>query len=64
MEHLIRVADEVQAALEGERPVVALETTLVAHGFPAPIGIEVVRAWIRERLVALGKDAEELPWSA
>ena len=41
MEHLIRVADEVQAALEGERPVVALETTLVAHGFPAPIGIEV-----------------------
>lgn len=41
MEHLIRVADEVQAALEDERPVVALETTLVAHGFPAPVGIEV-----------------------
>ena len=41
MEHLIRVADEVQAALSEERPVVALETTLVAHGFPAPAGIEV-----------------------
>ena len=41
MEHLIRVAEEVQAALEEERPVVALETTLVAHGFPAPLGIEV-----------------------
>jgi pseudouridine-5'-phosphate glycosidase len=41
VEHLIRVADEVQAALEDERPVVALETTLVAHGFPAPTGIEV-----------------------
>jgi pseudouridylate synthase len=41
VEHLIRVADEVQAALEDERPVVALETTLVAHGFPAPVGIEV-----------------------
>ena len=41
MEHLIRVADEVQAALSEERPVVALETTLVAHGFPAPSGVEV-----------------------
>ena len=41
MEHLIRVAEEVQAALSEERPVVALETTLVAHGFPAPAGIEV-----------------------
>ena len=36
VEHLIRVADEVQAALSEERAVVALETTLVAHGFPAP----------------------------
>ena len=41
MEHLIRVADEVEAALREERPVVALETTLVAHGFPAPAGIDV-----------------------
>ena len=41
MEHLIRVADEVQAALQEQRAVVALETTLVAHGFPAPSGIEV-----------------------
>ncbi len=41
MEHLIRVAEEVQAALSAERPVVALETTLVAHGFPAPTGVEV-----------------------
>ena len=41
MEHLIRVSEEVQAALVEERAVVALETTLVAHGFPAPAGIEV-----------------------
>lgn len=38
---LISVADEVAAALAGERAVVALETTLVAHGFPAPHGVEV-----------------------
>ena len=41
MEHLIRVSEEVGAALAEERPVVALETTLVAHGFPSPAGIEV-----------------------
>lgn len=40
---LIHVSDEVAAALEEERPVVALETTLVAHGFPAPDGIAVAR---------------------
>ena len=40
MRELIHVSDEVQAALEEERAVVALETTLVAHGFPAPDGVE------------------------
>jgi pseudouridylate synthase len=38
---LIQVSDEVRAALEDGTPVVALETTLVAHGFPAPAGVEV-----------------------
>ncbi len=40
MRDLIDVSDEVQTALEEERAVVALETTLVAHGFPAPDGVE------------------------
>ena len=39
MRALIHVSDEVRAALEEERAVVALETTLVAHGFPAPDGV-------------------------
>jgi pseudouridine-5'-phosphate glycosidase len=38
---VIAVAEEVRAALDAGRPVVALETTLVAHGFPAPDGVEV-----------------------
>jgi pseudouridine-5'-phosphate glycosidase len=38
---LIHVSDEVRTALAEGRPVVALETTLVAHGFPAPTGVEV-----------------------
>jgi pseudouridine-5'-phosphate glycosidase len=38
---LIQVSDEVRTALEDGVPVVALETTLVAHGFSAPDGVEV-----------------------
>jgi pseudouridylate synthase len=40
MRDLIHVSDEVQTALEEGDAVVALETTLVAHGFPAPDGVE------------------------
>jgi pseudouridine-5'-phosphate glycosidase len=38
---LVAVAEEVRDALASGRPVVALETTLVAHGFPAPEGVAV-----------------------
>ncbi len=37
------LSQEVAAALEGERAVVALETTIVAHGFPPGEGIAVGR---------------------
>ncbi len=37
----LRVADEVAAALADGRPVVALETTLVSHGFSGGRGLEV-----------------------
>jgi pseudouridylate synthase len=38
---LLRIAPEVQQALHEGRAVVALETTLVAHGFPPGVGVEV-----------------------
>jgi pseudouridine-5'-phosphate glycosidase len=38
---LIEVSAEVRSALDEGKPVVALETTIVAHGFPAPHGVEV-----------------------
>jgi pseudouridylate synthase len=38
---LLDVSPEVRAALEEGRAVVALETTLVAHGFPTPHGVAV-----------------------
>ena len=37
----IQLSDEIATALAERRAVVALETTLVAHGFPAPEGVEV-----------------------
>ena len=33
--------EEVKGALEGGRPVVALESTLISHGFPYPENLEV-----------------------
>ena len=38
---LVVLAEEVQEALDARRAVVALETTLVAHGFPPPHGLAV-----------------------
>src|SRR3954462_7917099 len=46
------VADEVREALEAGRPVVALESTIIAHGLPRPRNLEVAReieAVVRER---------------
>jgi pseudouridine-5'-phosphate glycosidase len=37
----VRIATEVAEALRDRRPVVALETTIVAHGFPPGEGVQV-----------------------
>jgi pseudouridine-5'-phosphate glycosidase len=49
---VIRVAEEVREALDADRGVVALETTLIAHGFPPGEGVEVGLA--SERAVRAG----------
>jgi pseudouridylate synthase len=41
MPDVLRIAPEVQQAIHEGGPVVALETTLVAHGFPPGVGVEV-----------------------
>jgi pseudouridine-5'-phosphate glycosidase len=75
VDDLIRVGEEVEAALADRKAVVALETTLVAHGFPAPDGTQVglaseaaVRAagalpatiGVLDGLIVVGLTAEEL----
>lgn len=37
----LHIADEVAAALAGNRPVVALESTILSHGLPAPRNLAV-----------------------
>jgi pseudouridylate synthase len=51
------VSDEVRAALEAREPIVVLETTLVAHGFPPPEGGEVARECERRVRAAGGVPA-------
>src|SRR2546422_11194531 len=38
------LSDEVQTALQQHHPVVALESTVIAHGLPYPTNIEVAQA--------------------
>lgn len=40
----IRISDEVRQAIAEGKPVVALETTIVAHGMPEPTNIETALA--------------------
>lgn len=41
MQSLLVLSDAVRAALAGNRPVVALESTIVAHGFPRPRNLQL-----------------------
>lgn len=40
----IRIADNVKRALEGRSPIVALESTVIAHGLPHPLNVETALA--------------------
>ena len=40
----LKLSDEVQAALQEHRPIVALESTVIAHGLPYPENVEVAQA--------------------
>src|SRR5436190_4136492 len=46
------IIDEVRSALETNQPVVALESTVIAHGLPRPQNLETAKAL--ERIVREG----------
>jgi pseudouridine-5'-phosphate glycosidase len=43
MRDCLRLADDVRAALENGQPVVALESTVIAHGLPYPQNLDTAR---------------------
>lgn len=53
---LIKLSAEVAEALNQQRPVVALESTVIAHGLPRPINLEVA-----QRLERIVRDAGAEP---
>ena len=56
MQSLLAFSPEVAAAREAGRPIVALETTLIAHGLPRPRNLETARA-----LEAVVREAGAVP---
>lgn len=43
MTSMISYSTEVQQALEGKKPIVALESTIISHGMPYPQNVETAR---------------------
>lgn len=43
MNTMISYSTEVQQALEGKKPIVALESTIISHGMPYPQNVETAR---------------------
>ena len=53
---LLHTGAEVAAAIESNQPVVALESTVIAHGLPRPINLETAR-----RLEAIVREGGAVP---
>lgn len=47
-ERYIQFSDEVNLALQNHQPVVALESTLITHGLPAPLNLQTAREMEQE----------------
>ena len=52
----MHIAEEVATAVEARRPVVALESTVIAHGLPRPINLETAL-----RLESIVREANAVP---
>lgn len=53
---LLHIAPEVAAAIEANQPVLALESTVIAHGLPRPINLETA-----QRLEGIVREAGAVP---
>ena len=55
-EETFHVAPEVASAIDANKPIVALESTVIAHGLPRPLNLETAR-----RLEAIVRDGGATP---
>jgi pseudouridine-5'-phosphate glycosidase len=53
---LLHLAEEVAAAVDAGRPVVALESTVIAHGLPRPTNLETA-----QRLESIARESNVVP---
>ena len=44
MKHLLNIHPEVLEALQNKKPLVALESTIIAHGMPYPQNVETAQS--------------------
>ena len=56
IQELLHVTDEIKNAIAAKRPVVALESTVIAHGLPRPTNLETAK-----RLEQIIKEREAIP---
>jgi pseudouridine-5'-phosphate glycosidase len=56
MTELIDLTDELRSALSAQSPVVALESTVIAHGLPRPQNLETAR-----RLEQIVREGQSVP---
>jgi len=55
-QEMLHISEEVAAAIATNRPVVALESTVIAHGLPRPTNLETAR-----RLESIVRDSAAVP---
>ena len=56
MKETLHIAPDVALAIEANKPVVALESTVIAHGLPRPVNLETAR-----RLEAIVREGNATP---
>ena len=65
LEKYLKISPEVKEALENNKPVVALESTIISHGMPYPENVET--AILCEQMVrdngAVPATIEEIPYA-
>ena len=53
------ISEEIKLALKDKKPVVALESTLISHGLPYPINLNVAKQLFTQREASKANEADK-----